>query len=82
MTWCLGAIFSLLKHLALEEGVMITRKEWNEKGYDGLLPSTKRGGRPPLLGEKDLERLRELLRGKDFWTTKKEFQRIHHNELR
>jgi putative transposase len=70
MTWCLGAIFSLLKHLALEEGVMITRKDWNEKGYDGLIPSSRRGGKPPRLKEKDIEILQELLQQRDFWTTK------------
>jgi hypothetical protein len=58
------------EQIAPRHQVMITGKDWNEKGYDGLLPSQERGGKPPRLKEKDIERLQELLQQKDFWKTK------------
>jgi len=51
-------------------------RDWNTKGYQGLLPSSGKRGRPPRLKEKDLERLRELLSQKDGWTTKEVCQLI------
>lgn len=45
-------------------------KDWNEGGYQGLLPSPRRGGRPPRLKKEELDRLRRLLQGRSYWTTK------------
>lgn len=45
-------------------------KDWNERGYHGLPPSPRRGGRPPRLKGEDLDHLRKLLRERGFWTTK------------
>ena len=43
---------------------------WNDLGYEGLLPSPNKGGRPPKLTDEDLEDLRNILESKDYWTTK------------
>jgi transposase len=45
-------------------------KRWNNEGYEGLLPSKNKGGRPPKLSKDDLKDLREILKSKDYWTTK------------
>jgi transposase len=42
---------------------------WNEEGYDGMKDKPNSGGRPPKLGEEDLEELRSELKQKDYWTT-------------
>jgi transposase len=45
-------------------------RTWNELGYKGFLPSPNKGGRPPKLTDDDLEDLQDILKSKDFWTTK------------
>ena len=45
-------------------------RTWNDLGYEGLLPSPNRGGRPPKLTDEDLEDLRYILESKGYWTTK------------
>jgi len=37
-------------------------KRWNKGGYEALLPSKNKGGRPPKLSKDDLEDLREKLK--------------------
>ncbi|MBW9221069.1 transposase [Methanothermococcus sp. SCGC AD-155-M21] len=44
-------------------------KRWNSKGYRGLIPEFG-GGRPPKLTEEDKEKLKNILKEKDSWTTK------------
>ncbi|MBW9222559.1 helix-turn-helix domain-containing protein [Methanothermococcus sp. SCGC AD-155-C09] len=48
-------------------------KKWNSEGYDGLLP--KYGGRPSKLTKNNKEELKNILKGKDSWTTK-EIQKL------
>ncbi|MCL0064612.1 IS630 family transposase [Dehalococcoidia bacterium] len=43
--------------------------KWNEHGYDEIRDSSKGGGRPPKLGEKDILKLEESLREQSYWTT-------------
>jgi len=45
-------------------------RRWNKSGYDGLKESENQGGRPAKLSESDLKRLEEILKEKDYWTTK------------
>jgi transposase len=45
-------------------------RRWNKDGYEGLKESPNQGGRPAILSETDLKRLEEILREKDYWTTK------------
>ena len=45
------------------------RKRWNEQGYDGLIPQFD-GGAPSRLLQKDKERLIDVLKQRDDWTTK------------
>ena len=45
-------------------------RRWNERGYDGLKENGNQGGRPAKLSENDLKRLEEILKEKDYWTTK------------
>ncbi|MBW9222311.1 hypothetical protein KKP97_04605 [Methanothermococcus sp. SCGC AD-155-C09] len=47
-------------------------KKWNSEGYGGLLP--KYGGRPSKLTKNNGE-LKNILKGKDSWTTK-EIQKL------
>jgi len=44
---------------------------WNKEGLDGLRDKRPRAsGKPPRLGEEEIGRLRAILEGKPFWTTK------------
>ena len=44
-------------------------RNWNEEGYEGIKNKPNPGGRPPKLNEDDLEKLKEELKKKDYWTT-------------
>jgi transposase len=44
-------------------------RNWNENGYEGIKNKPNPGGRPPKLNEDDLEKLKEELKKKDYWTT-------------
>jgi transposase len=44
-------------------------RNWNEEGYEGIKNKPNLGGRPPKLNEEDLEKLKEELKKKDYWTT-------------
>jgi transposase len=44
-------------------------RNWNEEGYEGIKNKPNPGGRPPKLNEEDLEKLKEELKKKDYWTT-------------
>ncbi len=44
-------------------------KRWNSKGYEGLIPDFG-GGRPPKLTKNQRDKLKEMLKKKDSWTTK------------
>jgi putative transposase len=46
----------------------IWQERWNEKGYEGLIPRYG-GGRPSKLTDAQKERLVELLKQNDTWTT-------------
>jgi putative transposase len=46
----------------------IWQKRWNDDGYDGLIPRYA-GGRPPKLNSQQREKLVQLLKQKDVWTT-------------
>ena len=43
-------------------------RNWNHKGYEGLLETGQRSGRPPRLDDTDLSYLASLLRAKSGWT--------------
>jgi transposase len=45
-------------------------RNWQKGKYNGLKDKPILGGRPPRLGREDLERLKEYLKEKPFWTTK------------
>jgi len=45
-------------------------RRWNKRGNDGLKESENQGGRPAKLSENNLKRLEEILKEKDYWTTK------------
>src|SRR5512136_829484 len=45
-------------------------RRWNKNGYDGLKESGNLGGRPAKLSENDLKQLEEVLKEKEYWTTK------------
>lgn len=45
-------------------------RRWNKGGYEVLKESANQGGRPAKLSENDLKQLEEVLREKDYWTTK------------
>jgi len=45
-------------------------RRWNKNGYDGFKESENQGGRPAKLSENDLKHLEEILKEKDYWTTK------------
>ena len=55
--------------IAIPTGYIWVRK-WNEEGYEGLKDKEGKRGRPPKLGEKELEKLKGYLRSKPYWTTK------------
>ena len=44
-------------------------KRWNSRGYEGLIPKFG-GGRPSKLKEEQKEKLKEILKERDSWTTK------------
>jgi putative transposase len=46
----------------------IWQERWNEDGYDGLIPRYA-GGRPSKLSSQQKEKLVQLLKQKDVWTT-------------
>lgn len=54
-------------------------KRWNSRGYEGLIPEFG-GGRPAKLTDEQKEKLKELLKKKDSWTTR-EVQEIIEEEL-
>ncbi len=44
-------------------------RDWNSKGYAGLVPSKKeRVGRPPKLGEEEVRKVVKMLDGREDWT--------------
>ena len=45
-------------------------REWNRKGYKGIESKGGKRGRPSRLSEEDLEKLKEKLKEKPYWTTK------------
>ena len=49
-------------------------REWNQEGYKGIkgIGREKGGGRPGRLSEEDLKKHKELVKKRDYWTTKKE----------
>ena len=56
--------------IAIPTGYLWIRK-WNEKGYEGLKDKEEgKRGKPPKLSEEGIERLKELLKDKPYWTTK------------
>ena len=54
--------------LNLSTGYVWIRK-WNAEGYEGLKDKDTRTGRPPKLDKDDMDKLREILKTKDYWTT-------------
>jgi transposase len=55
--------------LSMSTGYVWIRK-WNVEGYEGLKDKVKRTGRPPRLNDENMEKLREILKGRSYWTTK------------
>jgi len=55
--------------IAVPTGYLWIRK-WNEAGYEGIREKEGKRGRPPKLDEAGIERLKELLKGKAYWTTR------------
>ncbi len=44
-------------------------RDWNSKGYAGLVPSRReRVGRPPKLSDEEVKKLGEMLGGREDWT--------------
>ena len=44
-------------------------KRWNSRGYEGIIPDFGGGSRPFKLTEEQKEKLKEMLKEKDSWTT-------------
>ncbi len=63
--------------LNLSTGYVWIRK-WNAEGYEGLKDKETRTGRPPKLDKDDLAKLKEILKTKDYWTTKEVQKVIKH----
>jgi putative transposase len=61
--------------LNLSTGYVWIRK-WNAEGYEGLKDKDTRTGRPPKLDEDDMVKLKEILNGRDYWTTKEVVKEI------
>jgi transposase len=61
--------------LSTSTGYVWIRK-WNADGYEGLRDKETRTGRPPKLNSDNLERLKEILKGSDCWTTKEVMKEI------
>ena len=55
--------------LSLSTGYVWIRK-WNDGGYGALKDKETRTGRPPRLNEDNMNKLKEILRGRAYWTTK------------
>jgi putative transposase len=55
------------------------QQRWNEQGYEGLIPRFA-GGRPSKLNSEQKERLLELLREREHWTTE-EVRRLIREEF-
>ena len=55
--------------IAIPTGYLWIR-QWNEKGYEGIGGKEVKTGRPPRLGDEDLEKFKEMLKEKEHWTTK------------
>jgi len=55
--------------LSLSTGYVWIRK-WNDGGYEALKDQETRTGRPPRLNKDNMNKLKEILRGRDYWTTK------------
>ena len=45
-------------------------ERWNEEGYNGLIPRFA-GGRPSKLTDQEKNQIKEILKDRDDWTTKK-----------
>ena len=60
--------------LNLSTGYVWIRK-WNAEGYEGLKDKDTRTGRPPKLDKENMIRLKEILKTRDYWTTK-EVQKV------
>ena len=58
----------------------IWQERWNEMGYEGLIPRYA-GGRPSKLTDAQKERLVELLKQNDTWTTE-EIRELIFNEFK
>jgi len=54
--------------LNLSTGYVWIRK-WNAEGYEGLKDKDTRTGRPPKLDNDDMNKLKEILKTRDYWTT-------------
>ncbi len=44
------------------------QNRWNDSGYDGLIPRFA-GGKPPKLTQEKMDRLRDILKDRNDWTT-------------
>lgn len=61
--------------LSLSTGYVWIRK-WNTGGYETLKDKETRTGRPPRLNEDNMMKLKEILRGRNYWTTKEVVKEI------
>jgi transposase len=61
--------------LSISTGYVWIRK-WNAGGYEGLKDKDTRTGRPPKLNEDDMTKLKDILKSKDYWTTKEVMKEI------
>ena len=55
--------------IAIPTGYLWIR-QWNREGYEGIKSKGDEGGRPPRLPDEDLKKLEEMLKEKEYWTTK------------
>ena len=55
--------------LSLSTGYVWIRK-WNAGRYEALKDQETKTGRPPRLNKDNMNKLKEFLRGGDYWTTK------------
>ena len=61
--------------LSLSTGYVWIRK-WNAGRYEALKDKETRTGRPPRLNKNDMMKLREILDGRNYWTTKEVVKEI------
>jgi transposase len=61
--------------LSLSTGYVWIRK-WNAGGYEALKDKEARTGRPPRLNKDDMMKLKEILIGRNYWTTKEVVKEI------